>query len=494
MSLVEILERLNNIMENLDLKLINILINNRKELSDFVSSAGEGIFESDYKRFVKTLLGYYTNFLSPPTLNTLLEYCGNNSGLKDYIKSIWDNAEEENTDQREYSFILDKINKRYNSLILQSVKDRLENCDDLEGVNNFLSKAVCEIKNIGEKKSKIEATLSESASDYFQQFKAKQQNKELNQGVLSGFSILDHSINGLRKGELAMIAAATGTGKSIFMLNWGVSAWLGQNKFPKNKSELKNISDNNAWLPGKNILFFSLEMPMQELEDRIISNLCSIDNLNLMKGTINEEEAERMSLALNFFKRYPHQFKIIDIPKGCTMNDLQECFDETSKDFSIDLVIVDYMSIMSNINLDSDNDSDWLALLSLSKEMFAFCRANNVPLLTASQLTVSQPGKDGAIGPSRLARSKGILSNVNFCLQISDRVDEQNRPDSEIHSIKCRRGKPFKMNNLLKEFQYSRFVDQPMSSSDIEKQSQLNSEDLSLSIDKIFGQDNLDLD
>jgi replicative DNA helicase len=480
-------------MENLDLKLINILINNRKELSDFAGSAAEGIFNDDYKRFVKTLLSYYSNFSSPPTLNTLLETCGNNNNLKEYVNSTWEEAEGVKTDPREYSFILDKINKRYNASILLSVKDKLESLDDLESVNNFIYKAANEIKNIGEKRIKIESTLRDSANDYFQKFKAKQDNKELNRGVMSGFSVLDYHTNGLRNGELLIVAGSTGTGKSVFLLNYAVNAWLYKNKFPKNKFELNEMISNDKCEKANNILFFSLEMSSDELKDRIISNLCSINNRNLMVGDINQKDAEQMSLALNFWKKYKYNFKIVDLP-GCTMSDLQNIYEETCNEFKPDMVFVDYLGIMGSSSTETGGeDAAWKKLLDLSKDMFNFARKNNVPVATAAQMTLVEPGK-GGIGVHRIGHSRGILQNTTLCLQIEDREMEAERPDSKIHAIKFRRGSTFVMSNLLKLFEYSRFEDQPISNSDIEKQSELSEEDLTLSIDKIFGQEEIKLE
>ena len=482
-------------MENLDLKLINILINNRKELSDFASSAGEGIFDSDYKRFVKTLFNYYLSYKSPPTLNTLLEFCGNNSGLKDYISNVWNDAESNKTDQREYSFILNKIKKRYNSLILLSVKDKLENnLDDLDSVNNFLYKATNEIKNIGESKVKIECTLKNSAADYFEKFKAKQENKELNCGIMSGFSIFDFYTNGLRKGEFLLFSAISGAGKSLFMLNFAVNSWLYQNKFPKNKQELIEMDNKNLWKKGNNILFISLEMSGDEIKDRIISNLCSINSRDIMKGSINENDATKMSLALNFWKKYKYNFKIVDLP-GCTMADLQDIYDETCNEFIPDLVVIDYLGIMgysakSENSGESTDDADWKKLLDLSKDIFNFARINDVATISAVQLTLTAPGK-GGLGPHRIGRSRNVLGNVTIFLQLEDREDESSRPDSKIHCLKFRRGENFVINNLLKEFQYSRFVDQP--TSNIEEQSKLSEEDLSLSIENIFGQDQIEI-
>jgi len=152
-------------MAEIDKKIINILINNKKELNDFAVVGGEYIFSSQYRRFVKNLLLYTKSYNSPPTLDTFLLFVGKNKILKENISNLWVDIEEAKTDKREFSFLLEKIKKRYNKEIIQNVKDRISDDFDIDETNNLLIKATNEITNLDERKIYKEIILKNSVED-----------------------------------------------------------------------------------------------------------------------------------------------------------------------------------------------------------------------------------------------------------------------------------------------------------------------------------------
>jgi hypothetical protein len=93
----------------------------------------------------------------------------------------------------------------------------------------------------------------------------------------------------------------------------------------------------------------------------------------------------------------------------------------------------------------------------------------------------------------RTGRSKGIMTNVNVALQIEDREDEDLKTDSIIHCVKHRGGPKFIMNNLRKEFQYTRFYDLGFATDKIANNAQNTAaplqQDLQELIREIFGDD-----
>ena len=454
--LVLITER-RGIEMDLDHKILNILINNKRELNDFSQNVGDSVFEQQNRRFVRLLISYYKHYSSCPTLDTLVLFSGDkNKNLSEYLETMWETIDSAETDRREYSFLMEMVNQRYNAEIHKAIKTKFNETTDLTELNSFITRANSEINGMNEKKAYGESTLRSSVDDWFAAFKAKQENPETAQGIMTGFSVMDYCTNGLRGGEMVLFAADTGFGKSIFLTNFSVNCFLGKNILPGTTKEVKEISANNEWKKAYNVLFISLEMGGNEIKNRILSCMSGVNSLDLDKGVMTPESAKKISIALSYWKYGPSDIKVVDMPRGCQMSAIQNIYDDCCMDFVPDVVVIDYLGLM--IDNEAQSDADWEKLKNVSEQMHEFARVNDVVVVSAVQVTDAKPGQ-GGVGLHRIGRSRMIAHNANLVLQIEVREDEDNRVDARIHCIKFRRGPKFIMNNLRKEFAYTRFFD-----------------------------------
>jgi len=451
-------------MSELDLKVLNILTNNKSDLREFVLSSSENVFDKEYRRFIKHMTRYYHSFNSCPSLDALLETAGQNANLEEYVVDVWKEVEEQEVDKRDFKLLLSKLQKRYNARLISDLLSDLDQGGadeeevDIDEQNTKLIKTYNEIRALGEQKAYKVVSLRESAEDWAMQFRARQTNPELSKGTFTGFSVLDHYTYGIRPAELWLIAGDTAGGKSLLLINLAKNMWMGENELPINGKQLKEVIDNNSWKPGNDVLFVTLEMPESEIQDRIQSAMCDIDSLNLMKGKITKEEGKRLAIALKFRQECPYDMAIADVPRGCSMAQIQHVYDEECLRLGkkIKVVLIDYLGLMADSG--EDSDADWEKLKNIAEQMHEFARVNDVAVITAVQVKTSKPG-EGGIGLHRIGRCSMIMHNVNLGLQIENREDEENRPDAIIHCIKFRRGPKFVMNNLRKAFMYTKFID-----------------------------------
>lgn len=453
-------------MSELDLKVLNLLTNNKSDLREFVLSSSENVFDKEYRRFVKHMIRYYHSFNSCPSLDALIETAGQNANLEEYVIDVWKEIEEQDVDKRDFKLLISKLQKRHNARLINDLIADLDRPDadeeegsDIDEQNTKLIKAYNEIRALGEQKAYKVVTLRDSAEDWAMNFRARQTNPELSKGTFTGFSVLDHYTYGIRPTELWLIAGDTGGGKSIMLINLAKNMWMGENEFPESGKQLKESIDNNSWKTGNDILFVTLEMPESEVQDRIQSAMCDIDSLNLMKGKITKEEGKRLAIALKFRQTFPYDMQIADVPRGCSMAQIQHIYDETclSLGKKIKVVLIDYLGLMADSG--EDSDADWEKLKNIAEQMHEFARVNDVAVITAVQVKTSKPG-EGGIGLHRIGRCSMIMHNVNLGLQIENREDEENRPDAIVHCIKFRRGPKFIMNNLRKAFMYTKLIDE----------------------------------
>src|SRR6185503_14429888 len=127
---------------------------------------------------------------------------------------------------------------------------------------------------------------------------------------------------GIRKGELVILAARPGRGKSALALQFSL----------------------NVARRGCSVLFLSLEMSRAELGQRILSNLSGIEHSRIRAGTLNREE--RAGLAEARDEARALRLGLIE-DNATTCARLKSLGRRWASKGRLDLVVVDYLQLMS---------------------------------------------------------------------------------------------------------------------------------------------------
>ena len=141
-------------------------------------------------------------------------------------------------------------------------------------------------------------------------------------GLRTGFQMLDKTLWGLQKGNMIVIAARPAVGKTAFALN---------------------IMHNAAIRYKKTCAFFSLDMPMSEISQRLIGISSGIDSSTLKSG--KGAYGEKVSIAkLDEVSKKMTDCKIyIDDTGDVTVSDILAKTKKLKRTVGLDLVIVDYL-------------------------------------------------------------------------------------------------------------------------------------------------------
>jgi replicative DNA helicase len=174
----------------------------------------------------------------------------------------------------------------------------------------------------------------------------------------TGLSELDEKLWGMHKGELLTVGARTSQGKSVFALQ---------------------IAKNLA-IHGQTVLFFSLEMSKEQLVERLLSNMCEIDNNQLRKGSAWHEVEKKDE---PFRSWLDNARLVIDDQSGYHFKSIVEVIKEIKPDF----VIVDYVQMISTKGF-KDKLS---ALEDFVKEMHRMGK-----LMNFGNILISQINRSGA--------------------------------------------------------------------------------------------------
>ena len=276
--------------------------------------------------------------------------------LLEYFKKVFDYTSTSNFD-----FILDNIKKEYGLYTIRNtLLDSTTSLDaqDLETTVNKLQQGLNKV-NLLENTEVVEGDLALSLDSFYDKYKRIQQG-EISVGLSTGFSTFDKSTGGLKAGELDIVIAGSNEGKSVFLINVA----------------------KHLYLQGKNILYFSIELPKEQIIRRFISLAANINIDRFRDGILTPDENTRFINTMNAFKQRQNIFYIVDNPT-CTADSIAAKYEEISAKHKIDLIIIDYLGIMRP---KKSTGQKWEELGNIALDVRHIARTFKIPVLTAMQV------------------------------------------------------------------------------------------------------------
>jgi len=421
--------------DDLEMRVLKTITTNKKFGLDFANENDPKLFSGELWNFANVVIGYIKTHKDLPTIRVINEKLskGNNENLLKKINSVWESLQKVQADDKEYKHDLEKMKKRFAEKALIDTSGML---GKLEPGNIDVGKAVVElqktiqsIKGLSQTRTFERRTLKDDVPFFRDEYNAKLQDPNFDAGIKTGYSFLDHVTDGLRGGELLLIGGESGAGKSMLLMNMAIQIWLGEN----------NIDMTENFLPGNNVMYFSLEMPFKPCRNRVLGRLSSNPTKLIRTAKLNNEEAAKLKKVLKFVGNYPNQFEVIDIPRGATMESLELIFEEAKVMYDPKVIVIDYLGLMDYEG--GKEMDDWLKLGKIAERIHEFARVHGVTVLSAVQLNRSKGAKEeDKIGLHRIGRSALIMTNANIAIQIETRANEKNFPDMKYHVIKNRDG------------------------------------------------------
>ena len=444
---------------DLDLSILKTITTNKKYALDFVSECSTNLLSPDVWAFSNLVVGYIKTYRDVPTINILVERVNKtNPAFADTVRTIWTTIEKHKTDDKEYAVNIEKIKNRFAENEIVKLKETLSRFDHSSTISkplNDIEKTINTIKSLTTKKTYERKTLKDSVDAFKEEINAKLLDPSFDAGALTGYSFLDNATDGLRPGELLIIAGETGGGKSLLLSNISIQMWMQNN----------TIDMTSNFTKGYNVLYFSLEMPFKASRNRIYSRISEVPS-KIIRRPMNKngklfltsEHRNKLNVATRFMKNYPYQFEIVDIPRGATAEGIELLFEEATTNYRPDIIAIDYLGIMD----DDSKDDDWLKLGVIAGKISEICRVHNIIGLTAVQLNrakTSSKDSEDKIGSHRIGRSALILTHANIGLQIETRQNEKSYPNMVVHIIKNRDGENMLKGSLLKNLACGSLID-----------------------------------
>ncbi len=178
-------------------------------------------------------------------------------------------------------------------------------------------------------------------------------------GETTGFYELDKKTTGFNDGDLIIIAARPAMGKTALVLNMA----------------LKNVEAN------KGVIFFSLEMPAEQLMLRMLAAKTSIELQNLRKGDLNDQQWSTLSAAFDDLNK---KRLFVDDGGSVNINQLRARVRKLAqnKENNISVVIIDYLQLMQG----TGNKDRHQEVSDISRGLKMLAREMKIPIIALSQL------------------------------------------------------------------------------------------------------------
>ncbi len=204
-------------------------------------------------------------------------------------------------------------------------------------------------------------------------------------GISTGFDRLDRVVAGLHQGELSIIAARPGMGKTSFVLNLATNV-------AKPVPMESQYDPNDRWEePGVGVVVFSLEMPREQIANRMLCSEAKVDVGKLRSGGQTRDDWSRLTQAASELGRLPIW---IDDTPSISLLELRAKVRRLQADYTgpgpngkgvrrIGLVIIDYLQLMKGRDGVNSREQE---ISEISRGLKGLAKELEVPVIALSQL------------------------------------------------------------------------------------------------------------
>ena len=326
-------------------------------------------------------------------------------------------------------------------LIYASAEIRALAYDAPDDLNVVVEEAEKTLFNVTEKRVSSDFTkmdnLLNSAMEEITQLAQQQTHMA---GVPSGFKDLDDLFGGFRGGDLVILAARPGVGKTSFALNLAV----------------------NAAKAGTTVAFLSLEMSASQLVQRILCSEARVNLGNVRQGRMTDSDWMAIIEASNTL--YNLDMYIDDTP-ALSILELRAKARRELRSKEKGLIVVDYLQLMQPPRSRADGNRA-VEVGEISRGLKVLAKEMDMPVIALSQLSraVEMRGKKRPM-LSDLRESGSIEQDADIVMFIDRSMDEMEaeqdgRPDlgtAEIIVAKHRNG-PTRDITLSFSAEHTRFM------------------------------------
>jgi replicative DNA helicase len=408
----ENLDNLSKYGQSYQTKVVSNLVIDRPFLEQVSDILETKYFESDTNKWIVDLTRkYFFKYKNIPTTDyfkTEVQKISDTTlqqNVLQQLKAVYQNTNNTDKEWVKNEFVTFCKNQNFKNVILNSVE--LLKTGQFEKIEKLVKDAV----KVGQ--------TADLGLDYKEDIEVR--FEEVNRRtVATNWDVIDELTDGgLGPGELGVIVAPSGVGKTWVLSHLGAEAVR----------------------QGKNVLHYTLELTQNYVGQRYDTIFTSIPSADLKEHKDEiKEKVDKLKGGL-MIKYYP--------PKGITANTIAAHIDMVkATKFQPDLIIIDYADLLMSVN--SKNNSDYAEQGGIYIDLRAISGEYQIPIWTASQTNRSAIDSE-VIQADKIADSYAKVMNADLIISVSRKDTDKLNDTARFHIMKNRFGQdgmtfPAKMN------------------------------------------------
>ena len=289
-------------------------------------------------------------------------------------------------------------------------------------------KKPAEASEIGEQAAKIilDETIRKNAhnilhirdghSVFMQDLASLQAGRQEIVGSKTGVLDIDRKLNGLRPGQVCVLAARPSVGKTAMAMQWAMS-----------------MADH-----GETVFFFSIEMSYDELRRRAVSYHSQVNLSSMFSGRMSSDQLEQVRKASEDFKRF--EIGIEDTPALTTVGLMSRVAKIKAVKPSLRGIFIDYLQLMrlpdgnNGKRIYSTND----VITEISRAVKIIARQYGIWVVLLSQLSRAVEKEKREPVLSDLRESGSIEQDADIVIFLHRQPDQIGKRLAEVSANICK--------------------------------------------------------
>jgi replicative DNA helicase len=279
---------------------------------------------------------------------------------------------------------------RLRSLIATCQRVAAEGYGDVGTVQEFIDGAEQSIYELA-RTSQVSSVqlLKYALTTAFQQINAAAERGDRITGISTGYEKLDAKTAGLHSGDLTIIAARPGMGKTSFVLNMAVNVASPRTVSSPGPGEQGYGVERQE--PGFGVCVFSLEMPREQLAVRMVCSEGRVDVGKVRQGFLQQDDWRKLTEAASYLSTLPiwiddtSALGILEL--RAKVRRIQAEYNReatpTSPESKVGLVVVDYLQLMKGRDGVNSREQE---ISEISRGLKQLAKELGVPVIALSQL------------------------------------------------------------------------------------------------------------
>ncbi len=257
----------------------------------------------------------------------------------------------------------DSMNRRLIRASRKIIETSMKSVDEKEALA-FAEKSIYDISRQSERSALMGMNDGDVIGEVLHKFEMLQSDPDSFRGIPTGFKRLDRMTHGLQPGALIVLAARPGMGKTSLAMN---------------------LVEHAALHAGKVCAVFSLEMPRSEIIQRLICSYANVSMQKALSGELSAREWKKLIMAGDQLKK--SKIFIDDSSRVTPGEILSKCRRLRSTAGSLDLVMIDYIQLMSSGDKKFDgSDNRTQEVADITRNLKIMAKELSVPVIALSQL------------------------------------------------------------------------------------------------------------